>query len=211
MQTSTLAILKNFANINQGILITPGSRLRTISVMKNIYAEAVIDDEFEREFAIYDLNEFLSAISLLDNPSLEYKEKYILISSGRSKIHYYYSSPTVVVSPPIDREITVKGDVRFRLPKDVLERILKSASIMKLTDLQINPDGLTVFNAQMPGNSLQIEIEGIEADDDAESKTIKIENLKMIPDEYLVEASERAARFTTENGTRMYFIGAEVD
>ena len=98
---STQDILKNFSEINTNILIKPGSELNTISTMKNILAKATINDSFDREFGIYDLNEFLSVVSSLDKPELTLQEKYMTISTegSRSKVKYFYSDPSVIVSP----------------------------------------------------------------------------------------------------------------
>ena len=70
LNTNTLNILKNFSEINTNILIKPGSELSTISTMRNIFAKATITESFESEFAIYDLNEFLSVVSSLNKPEL---------------------------------------------------------------------------------------------------------------------------------------------
>ena len=40
LSSKTIELLKNFSSINQSILFKEGSKLRTISVMKNILAEA---------------------------------------------------------------------------------------------------------------------------------------------------------------------------
>ena len=50
--------LKNFSTINQSILFKKRNKLRTISVMKNILAEATIDEELPKDFGIYDLINF---------------------------------------------------------------------------------------------------------------------------------------------------------
>ena len=51
---NTLGILKNFAGINNSILVKEGNQLRTISVAKNILAEAEIDDQYSHHFTTYD-------------------------------------------------------------------------------------------------------------------------------------------------------------
>ena len=69
LSDNTLTILKNFAGINNSILVKKGNKLRTISVAKNILAEAEITpEEFPRDFAIYDLNQFLNFLSLDKDP-----------------------------------------------------------------------------------------------------------------------------------------------
>ena len=97
-------ILKNFSEINTNILIKPGSELNTISTMRNIFAKATITESFDNEFGIYDLNEFLSVVSSLDKPSLTLQDKYMTISTegSKSKAKYFYSDPSVIVSPKKD-------------------------------------------------------------------------------------------------------------
>jgi len=84
LSDNTLTILKNFAGINNSILVKEGNRLRTISVAKNILAEADITEEFPRDFAIYDLNQFLNGLSLHQDPDLDFKEdSYLSIKESR--------------------------------------------------------------------------------------------------------------------------------
>ena len=49
LSEKTIDLLENFSSINQSILVKKGSKLRTISVMKNILAEAEVDENFEKE------------------------------------------------------------------------------------------------------------------------------------------------------------------
>ena len=73
---NTLNILKNFSNINTNILIKPGKELSTISTMRNIFAKASIDETFDTEFGIYDLNEFLAVLSGISKPNLNLGDKF---------------------------------------------------------------------------------------------------------------------------------------
>ena len=94
LSNETVAILKNFGAINQGILFKPGKTLKTVSSHKNILAEVSIKEDIPAEFGIYDLNNFLSVISLhKDDPSFEFDEKQVTIvgNKGRSKIKYRFS------------------------------------------------------------------------------------------------------------------------
>ena len=75
LSDKNLTILKNFAGINNSILVKQGTSLRTISVAKNILAEAEIGEEFPREFGIYDLNQFLNGLGLHQDPDLDFKEE----------------------------------------------------------------------------------------------------------------------------------------
>ena len=114
LSDSTLTILKNFAGINNSILVKKGSQLRTISVAKNILAEAEITEEFPREFGIYDLNQLLNGLGLHQNPDLDFnKESYLTIREGKRRVKYFYADPHVIISPP-EKEITLPSeDVHF--------------------------------------------------------------------------------------------------
>jgi hypothetical protein len=116
LSQKTLSLLKNFSGINQSILFKEGNKLRTISVMKNILAEVQVDEEFERDFGIYDLNQFLNAMSLYQDPQLDFKnDSYVSIREGKSRSKYFFADPAVIVTPP-DKSITLPSeDVCFEL------------------------------------------------------------------------------------------------
>ena len=101
LSSETIEVLKNFSNINQNILVKEGTKLRTMSTMKNILAEATIEDVFEKEFGIYDLNEFLGVLTLAKDPDIEFKnESYLTVNGGNTKIMYFFSDPSILVTPP---------------------------------------------------------------------------------------------------------------
>ena len=101
LSESTLSLLKNFSTINQSILFKQGSRLRTISVMKNILAEATISEELPKDFGIYDLGQFLNGMGLHQSPELDFKnEGHVVIREGKMRSKYFFSDPSVIVSPP---------------------------------------------------------------------------------------------------------------
>ena len=102
LSTDTLAILKNFSEINDNILFKPGSKLNTISAMKNILAEATITEKFDTEFGIYSLSEFLRAVELFDKPAVKVNgANYAVISDEKSKqtIKYFFADKSVIVTP----------------------------------------------------------------------------------------------------------------
>ena len=131
-------ILKNFSEINTNILIKPGNELNTISTMRNIFAKATITESFDNEFGIYDLNEFLSVVSSLDKPQLTLQDKYMTISTegSKSKAKYFYSDPSVIVSP--QKDVTMpESDVTFSLSESNLAQLQKMAAILKAPDLAL--------------------------------------------------------------------------
>jgi hypothetical protein len=120
----TIDILKNLATINQGILFKSGKELRTMNVMKNIFAVAQIPDEIPNDFAIYDLNEFLSTYSLFDGCEVLFKDTMLVFENPGEQIDYHYSSPSVVVSPG-DKKIRLPSeDKKFTLTKEVFDKIV---------------------------------------------------------------------------------------
>ena len=136
LSDKTLTILKNFAGINNSILVKKGNQLKTISVAKNILAEAQIEEQFSRDFAIYDLNQFLNGLSLHQDPDLDFSpDSYLTIREGKRRVKYFYADPAVIVSPP-DKEISLPTeDVSFQLDSIALEKLLKAAAVYQLPDL----------------------------------------------------------------------------
>ncbi len=141
LSDSTLSLLKNFSTINQSILFKQGNKLRTISVMKNILAEATIAEEFARDFGIYDLNQFLNGLGLHHNPELNFEaDNYVVIKEGRSRSKYFFADPSVIVTPP-DKPLTLPSeDVTFEISTEQLEKLLKAAAIYQLPDLAVVGD-----------------------------------------------------------------------
>ena len=101
LTTGTQSILKNFSTINQNLMVKAGSTLSTMSAMKNIVAQAEVSEKFPQDFAIYDLNEFLSALSLFEEPELNFEENYVTITQegSRKNLKYWFSDPEVVTTP----------------------------------------------------------------------------------------------------------------
>jgi len=66
----TFNLLKNFSSINQSLYAYTGNKLKTVSETKTVIAEAEVQEMFPREFGIYDLNQFLGIVSLLEEPDL---------------------------------------------------------------------------------------------------------------------------------------------
>ena len=135
---SALSLLKNFSTINQSILFKQGNKLRTVSVMKNILAEATIAEEFPRDFGIYDLNQYLNGLSLHNDPELNFEaDNYVVIKEGRSRSKYFFADPNCIVTPPEDSITLPTEDVSFQLSTEQLDKLLKAAAIYQLPDLSV--------------------------------------------------------------------------
>ena len=142
LSDKTISLLKNFSSINQSILFKEGNKLRTISVMKNILAEATVSEEFSKDFGVYDLNQFLNGLSLHRNPELDFKnDGYVVISEGKMRSKYFFADPNVIVTPP-DKDITLPSeDICFELSTEQLDKLLKAAAVYQLPDISAVGEG----------------------------------------------------------------------
>ena len=213
----TIDTLKNFAGINTNILIKEGDELSTISTMRNIFAKAKVSDSFTNQFGIYDLNEFLSAVSGFSKPELTLKDKYLTISSegSRSKVKYYYSDPSVIVSP--QKEVNMpEADVTFSLSESNYKELLKMAAILKSPDLAlIGTKGGDIIlkvcdKKNDTSNSFDIVVgQGATAD---YTFYFKVENMKMLDGYYDVSVSSKSiSHFKNKKLPIEYWIALEPD
>ena len=214
LSNNTTNILKNFSQINQSILIKEGNKLKTISVMKNILAEAEVEEEFEKDFAIYDLNQFLSGLSLYDAPDLDFGDSYLTIRDGRRRAKYFFADPDVIVSPP-EKEITLPSrDVCFTVATQQLDKLLKAASIYQVPDLSaVGRNGKIELVVRDKKNDTSHEFSEEVGETDVEfSFNFKVENIKIIPGAYdVVISSKLLAEFTNKNTDLKYYIALEPD
>ena len=215
LSDQTLNILKNFAGINNSILVKQGTQLRTISVAKNILAEASIDEDFPRDFAVYDLNQFLNGLSLHQDPDLDFTpESYISIKEGKRRVKYFYADPAVIVSPP-EKEITLPSDdVHFQLESSSLEKLLKAAAVYQLPDLSaVGEAGVVKLVVRDKKNDTSNEFAIVVGETDKEFVfNFKVENIKIIPGAYDVVVSQKLlSKFTNESLDLKYFIALEPD
>ena len=188
LSDSTLAVLKNFAGINNSILVKKGNQLRTISVAKNILAEAEIPEDFPRDVAIYDLNQFLNGLSLHQDPNLDFTENsHITIKEGRRRVKYFYADPQVIIAPP-EKEINLPTkEVCFQLESTSLEKLVKAAAVYQLPDLSVigeNGEITMVVRDKKNDTSNEYAVNVGETDKDFEFN-FKMENIKIIPGAYL--------------------------
>ena len=216
LSDNTLTILKNFAGINNSILVKKGNKLRTISVAKNILAEAEITpEEFSRDFAIYDLNQFLNGLSLHQDPEMDFSEEsYLTIREGRRKVKYFYADPAVIISPP-EKEITLPSeDVHFQLDSSSLDKLLKAAAVYQLPDFcVVGNAGVIKLVVRDKKNDTSNEYSiKVGETDKGFVFNFKVENIKIIPGAYdVVVSSKLLSKFTNTSFELNYFIALEPD
>jgi hypothetical protein len=215
LSEKTITVLQNFASINQSILVKKGSTLRTISVMKNILAEAKVSEVFPREFAIYDLNQFLNGLKLYKDPELDFtNDSYVLIKEGNRKIKYFYADPSVIISPPEKNIVLPSEDVCFQLEHSVLDKLIKASGVFQLFDLSaIGEDGSIRLVVRDKKNDTSNEYSAVVGETDVDfTFNFKVENIKIVPGAYdVVISSKQLSRFTNQNHDIEYFIALEPD
>lgn len=216
LSDNTLVLLKNFAGINQSILVKQGNKLRTISIAKNILAEAEITEEFPREFAIYDLNQFLNGLSLHQDPDLDFTENsYITIREGKLRVKYFYADPNVIISPP-EKEIKLPSeDVCFQLETGALEKLVKAAAVYQLPDISaIGDAGVIRLVVRDKKNDTSNEYSIVVGETDEQfTFNFKVENIsKIVSGAYNVVVSRKLlSQFTNTKHNLSYWIALEPD
>jgi len=215
LSDNTLNVLKNFAGINNSILVKEGNKLRTISVAKNILAEANITEEFPRDVAIYDLNQFLNGLGLHSDPDLDFSpDSYITIKEGKRRVKYFYADPQVIIAPP-EKEITLPTeDVCFQLDSTALDKLLKAAAVYQLPDLSaVGEAGVVKLVVRDKKNDTSNEYAVVVGETDKNfTFNFKVENIKIIPGAYdVVVSSKLLSKFTNTQYDLKYYIALEPD
>ena len=211
----TLNLLKNFSSINQSILFKEGNSLRTISVMKNILAEANIAEDIPRDFGIYDLNQFLNGLNLHHNAELDFQnDGYVVIKEGRSRSKYFFADPNVIVTPP-EKSISLPSeDVCFALDTNQLDKLLKAAAVYQLPDLSaVGEAGVVKLVVRDKKNETSNDFSVVVGETDSTfSFNFKVENIKIIPGSYEVVVSKKLlSRFKSTQYDLTYYIALEPD
>lgn len=209
---NTVAVLKSFTTINPSIFVKEGNVLRTISPQKTIMAFAEVEEVFPRDFAIYDLIQFLSVLSLFDDPELEFKKDHVLVSQGSSKVKYVYADESTIVKAP-DKDLELPDTVvEFDLTKDTLEKTLKASTALRAPNWVVKGDGesvyISVYDWQTSSsNSYEKKVGETDKKFDL---VFKVDNLKFMRNDYKVIISSKGiSRFSAAKGALTYFVATE--
>lgn len=214
LSNDTLNVLKNFASINPNIVFQPGQKLKTISESKTIMARADIVEDMPKEFGIYDLNEFLSVMNLLDNPALDFEDKSVLVSTAEQKVRYFFSETDILTSPTKDIQMP-NAEIGVNLSEDILNQIRKAAAVLGHTELSlVGENGLVtasvVDTKDSTSNSYTIELDKDNSCKNDFNFIVSIPNLKLLPGDYFVSISSKLiSNWTNSNYPVEYFIALE--
>ena len=212
MKKDTIEILQNFAGINTGMLFRPGNVIRILSGARTVFARAVVDEQFPREFAIYDLPEFLNTLAMFKDPQVVYEEHYIQITGEGSSVKYHYSAPNVIVSPP-DKDPAFRGDepvLAFKMTRQMLASIEKASSVLRLKEVRFDGEAgcITVHNRDNSGNEFKIDMKDHVG---TGSALFSVASLKMLPDDYEVSIDDVAGHFKAPGDALAYVVVREAE
>lgn len=213
---NTLNVLRNFSGINQNIMIRSGNNIKTMSETRNMIATADVSEQFTKDFGIYDLNEFIGVMGLVDTPSLKFEDDFVIVSdsSGRSKIKYFYAAEETLTTATKDVNMP-EADVKFTLDNDTLNKLKKAASTLGHNEVSIKAkDGVlslsVVENQNATSNAFSIDIDGEFKQDAVFNFIISISNLKILPGDYDVEISSKLiTQFKNKELPLTYWIALE--
>ena len=221
LSSDTIKILQNFSDINQNILVNPGSKITTISTMKNILAEADITESFNEEFAIYDLPEFLRSVDLFTKPKLNFNggsNVEIADENSKQKIKYFFADKSVIVAPTKSIDMP-DSFVSFTFKKEMFERLQKGVTTLNLPDVAVIGDGTTIKmvatdKKNKTSNSYTVDI--VESDNTEVvpvfTAYFKAENFKLVNDDYdVVISSKKISHFVNRSKPIQYWIALEPD
>jgi hypothetical protein len=213
LSKDTVGLFKNFAGINSNLLLKQGNKLATISTQKNVMSDTVVAESFPADFGIYDLNEFLGAMSLFEDPELDFSDKYVTIKEGGASIKYFAAEVGNLVVPQ-KAIVFPEAEIEFTLTATMLNMIQKTSSVLRATDLQIVGDGSKMViqvgdKKNATGNTYNAQV----GSTDKEFKVnLKVENLKMLPGDYLVSiSSKKISRFKATSSELVYYVAVEAD
>jgi hypothetical protein len=183
--------------------------------MRNILSEAEVEEEFTKEFGIYDLNQFLQTMDLHQNADLDFTEdQYVVIREGNSKSKYFFADKNVIVRPPDKSVVLPTEDVCFVLSTDQLSKVLKAASVLQLPDLSVVGEaGVVKLVVRDKKNDTSNDFSIIVGETVSEFVfNFKVENIKILPGSYeVVISKELLSRFQSKDHKLTYYIALEPD
>lgn len=208
--TNTLSVMKNFSKINPSIFVQEGNTLKTISPSKTIMAKAKVETSFDKKFAIYNLDRFISTVSLFNDPELKFGEKSVEIFDGNKKSQYTYADESAITKVP-EKEINLPSiDVSFKLTNEALKDVEKAAGVLGLPEIAVFGDGRNVFLQAIDSKNPSGDVYSINIGETTKTfrAIFKSENIKIIPGDYEVSISSRGISHFTGNDVE-YWIAVE--
>jgi hypothetical protein len=214
LSENTINIMKNFATINPSLLVHPGDVLTTMAPGKGIFARATVEENFPTKFAIYEMSKFLGITSLFKEPELEFGDHQVKIVADRQTVNYTYADPSMIVAPPVDKDINFPvADIEFTISHEELQKLIRAAAVFQLPEIAVNGDGekitVTATNSKNPTtDTFSIDVGTTEK---TFNMYFKLENIiKLISADYNVKISSKGLSQFTANNV-MYYVAVEAN
>lgn len=193
LSKTTISILKNFANINGGIQFVEGNEIRVAAIDKSVMGIAHVEEQFPVDFALYDLNQFLSVLSMFNDPELDFHEDYMYIKQGRNRVKYFFTDSDNIVGAPYSLELDSVDDTMF-ISADQLDSLTKASAVMKLEDFSIVKQGDSIQmivedGDQDSNNEFTIDVE-FEVDVEDFELQLKMKTLNFVKLDYEISFVE---------------------
>ena len=189
----TIEVLKNFSSINPNLVIQPGNKVSTIAEAKNVMAVAEVNETFPKQFGIYDLNEFLSVLSLVNDPDLVFGDDKVSIVDGGKEIEYRYADTSILTSPQKEVQMP-EVNLNVNLTNDVISNIRRAGSALNHPVVSLEPNGQNVLvvvkDPENPTANKYVEVVGTSDITNYDFQFL-ISNLKLVPGDYEVSVSSK--------------------
>jgi len=219
ISNKTVSLLQSFAQISSNLLVKPGKKVATRNAVNSIQARAVVDETFPQQFAIYDLNQLLSLISVSQNPDIEFGNKSLTIrSENGGEIEYFYADESLVTAPN-ENPPQLEDVYTFKLTASDIQTIVKTASIVSATMLNIvSEKGKVTLSINDPKNSTSHSYKKPLGDSDVSFNVkMAIDSFKVVADEYNVRVAHAVAKtgkvlvffFESTSSDLTYLIAAD--
>ena len=210
----TLNILKNFSGINSNLYVKAGSKITTMSPTKNIMAEVEIEESFDTEFGIWDLNKLLGVVSLFQDPEFIFDDKYMIITGASgSKVKYFYSDPKLL-SYPTKSIKKIDAVVEFDLTSDDFRELSRAGAVLQNPALCFVSDDDAVLAVVKDLKDPTCNVFSIRVGDNKDqadfSFNFKLENMKMFDGDYHVALSKNViGQFTHASRPLTYWVAMD--
>lgn len=193
LSKETIALLNNFASINQNLELKPGGVIETVAPERNIRVSAKIAEEFETPFYIYDLTTFLGVLGLLPDAELNFIQNAVeLVEDGR-KIRYGCAEKDILVLPSGAGSPPIAEYAKFNIDDSTISAIKKAAAIFAMPNVRISGNGkkitASVIDLKNPSsNAYDVDLGKTDKTFNAD---FLVSTFKMISGDYTVQLDKK--------------------
>lgn len=207
---SDIEVLENFATINSNMLFREGKEIRTISPAKNVFAVANIEQDIPQKFAIFDLSNFLSVLSIGEG-DLTFSDTHVEISTLGGNIDYYFSNPELILAAP-EKNIVVDKEFSFDLLKEDVSQLYKIGSLLSAPHLSITcKKGKVTLALADRKNSSSNSFKKIVGEHDGDFDVyVSFDTIKVLARNYVVSVSKKKV-LHFESANVQYWVSVDAN